>query len=67
VRVKGANPRAHVTERIGPLNDDVHPLGGGLAENVIGALNPLIGVTTIVDVAVTVAKVVIAEADNEKS
>ena len=65
--LNGATPVEHVTERTAPLNDAVHPAGTAPAAKVTVPVKPLIGVTVTVDVPATVASVVIAGADNEKS
>ena len=65
--LNGVTPVAHVTERTAPVNEALHPPGTVPALNVTVPVNPLIGVTVTVDVPATVARVVIAVADNEKS
>jgi hypothetical protein len=65
--LNGATPVVQLTERTAPLNDAVQPAGTAPAENVTAPVNPLIGVTVTVEVPVTVARVVIAGADSEKS
>jgi hypothetical protein len=65
--LKGATPVAHMTESTAPLNDVVQPLGTVPAANATVPVNPLIGVTVTVEVPATVANVVIAGADMEKS
>jgi hypothetical protein len=65
--VKGATPVEQVTDRTAPLNDAVQPAGTVPAVNVTVPENPLIGVTVTVDVPATVASVVIAGAESEKS
>jgi hypothetical protein len=67
VTVNGATPVAQVTESTAPVKLAVQPAGTAPAEKVTVAVNPLIGVTVIVDVPATVARVVIAGADKEKS
>jgi hypothetical protein len=65
--LNGATPVVQLTERTGPLIEAVHPAGTAPAENVTVPAKPLIGVTVTVEVPETVASVVIAGADNEKS
>jgi hypothetical protein len=67
VTLKGATPVVHVTDKTAPVKLAVQPAGTAPAEKVTVAVNPLIGVTVIVDVPATVARVVIAGADKEKS
>ena len=65
--LNGATPVVQLTERTAPEKDAVQPAGTVPAVNVTVPANPLIGVTVTVDVPATVAKVVIAGADREKS
>jgi hypothetical protein len=65
--LNGATPVEQVTERTAPLNDAVHPAGTVPAVNVTVPAKLLIGVIVTVEVPATVASVVIAGADNEKS
>jgi hypothetical protein len=65
--VNGATPVVQLTERTAPLNEAVQPAGTVPAVNVTVPENPLIGVTVTVDVPATVASVVIAGAESEKS
>jgi len=67
VTVNGATPVAHVTDRTAPVKLEVQPAGTVPAAKVTVPANPLIGVTVTVEVPATVARVVIAGADNEKS
>jgi hypothetical protein len=66
-KVNGATPVVQLAERTAPLNDAVHPAGTVPAVKVTVPAKLLIGVIVTVEVPVTVASVVIAEADNEKS
>jgi len=63
----GPGDEVQLIEKTAPLNEAVQPAGTVPAVNVTVPLNPLIGVTVTVEVPVTVASVVIAGADNEKS
>ena len=65
--VNGATPVEQVTERMVPLKDAEQPAGTVPATNVTVPPNPLIGVTVTVEVPGTVARVVMAVADREKS
>jgi len=68
--VNGATPVVHVTERIAPENEPLQPVGKVKPEpiaKVTVPVNPLIGVTAMVDVPATVARVVIAAPAMEKS
>jgi hypothetical protein len=65
--VNGATPVVQLTERTAPLNEAVQPAGTVPAVNVTAPAKPLIGVTVTVDVPATVASVVIAGAESEKS
>jgi hypothetical protein len=60
-------PVVHEADKTAPVNVAVQPAGTVPAVNVTVPLNPLIGATVTVDVPATVARVVIAGADNEKS
>jgi hypothetical protein len=60
-------PVVQLTERTAPENDAVQPTGTVPAVKVTVPANPLIGVTVTVEVPATVARVVTAGADNEKS
>ena len=68
--VNGATPVVHVTERIAPENEPLQPVGKVKPEpiaKVTVPVNPLIGVTAMVDVPATVARVWIAAPAMEKS
>jgi hypothetical protein len=65
--LKGATPEVQLTARTAPLNAAMHPAGTLPAVKVTVPVKLLIGVTVTVDVPATVARVVIAGADNEKS
>jgi hypothetical protein len=65
--VNGATPVEQVTERTAPLNVAVHPAGTVPPVNDMVPVNPLIGVIVTVEVPATVARVVMPEADREKS
>ena len=65
--LNGATPVEHVTERTAPEKEAVQPVGTVPAVNVTVPANPLIGVTVTVDVPATVASVLIAGAESEKS
>src|SRR3989441_5199447 len=68
--VNGATPVVHVPERIAPENEPLQPVGKVKPEpiaKVTVPVNPLIGVTAMVDVPATVARVVIAGPAMEKS
>ena len=67
VTENGATPVAHVTERTAPVKLALQPAGTVPAEKLTVPVKPLIGVTVTVEVPATVATVVIAGADNEKS
>ncbi len=67
ITLKGATPVVQLAERTAPLKDAVQPVGTVPAVNVTVPVKPLMGVTVTVDVPETVASVVIAGADNEKS
>jgi hypothetical protein len=62
-----ATPVAQVTDRTAPENEVVQPEGTAPAENVTAPENPLIGVTATVELAATVARVVIEGPAIEKS
>jgi hypothetical protein len=66
-RPNGATPVEQVTDRTAPLNVAVQPAGTVPAMNVTVPPNPLIAVTVTVELPATVASVVIAGADSEKS
>ena len=65
--LNGATPVVQLTERTAPLKDAVQPTGTAPAVKVTVPVNPLIGVTVTVEVPVTVASVVMAGAESEKS
>jgi hypothetical protein len=65
--LNGATPVEQVTDRTAPLNDAVQPVGTAPAVNVTVPANPLIAVTVTVEPPATVASVVIAGAESEKS
>jgi len=65
--LNGATPVEQVTERTAPLKVAAQPEGTVPAVKVTVPAKPLIGVTVTVDVPATVARVVMAGADNEKS
>ena len=65
--LNGATPVVQLTERTTPLKPAVQPAGTVPAEKTTVPAKPWIGVTVTVDVPATVANVVIAGADNEKS
>jgi hypothetical protein len=56
-----------LTDRTAALKDAVQPAGTVPAVKVTVPAKPLIGVTVTVEVPATVARVVIAGADSEKS
>jgi hypothetical protein len=62
-----ATPVVQLTERTAPENDAVQLAGTAPAMKVTEPANPLIAVTVTVEVPATVARVVTAGADNEKS
>jgi hypothetical protein len=65
--LNGATPVVQLTESTAPENEAVQPAGTVPAVNVTVPVNPLIGVTVRVEVPVTVASVVMAGAESEKS
>jgi hypothetical protein len=65
--LNGATPVVQLTERTAPLNEAVQPAGTVPAVKVTVPLKPLTGVTVTVVVPATVASVLIAGADSEKS
>jgi hypothetical protein len=65
--LNGATPVVQLTDRTAPDKDAVQPAGTVPALNVTVPVNPLIAVTVTVDVPETVASVVIAGAESEKS
>ena len=68
--LNGATPVAHVTDRTAAENEPLQPLGKlkpDVTANVTAPENALIGVTTIVELPATVARVVIAGPAIEKS
>ena len=65
--LNGATPVAQVTDNTAPANEAAQPAGTAPAAKVTMPTNPLIGVTVTVEVPATVARVVIAGADREKS
>jgi hypothetical protein len=65
--LNGATPVVQLTDSIALEKLAVQPDGTVPAVNVTVPANPLIGVTVTVDVPVTVANVVIAGAESEKS
>jgi hypothetical protein len=67
VTLNGATLVVHETERTAPVKLAVQPAGTAPAEKVTVPANPLIGVTVTVEVPATVARVVMAGADREKS
>jgi len=67
VTENGATPVEHVTDKTAPVKLALQPAGTVPALKVTVPENPLIGVTVTVDVPATVARVVIAGADKEKS
>jgi hypothetical protein len=67
VTVKGATPVEQVTDNTAPENDALQPAGTVPAVKVTAPAKPWIGVIVTVEVPATVARVVIAGADNEKS
>jgi hypothetical protein len=67
VTENGATPVAHVTNKTAPVKPAVQPAGTVPAVKVTVPEKPLIGVTVTVDVPATVASVVMAGADKEKS
>jgi hypothetical protein len=67
VTLNAATPVAQVTDRTAPVKLAVQPVGTAPAVKVTAPANPLIGVTVTVEVPATVARVVIAGADSEKS
>jgi hypothetical protein len=67
VTLNGATLVAQVTDRTAPEKLAMQPVGTVPALNVTAPLKPLIELTLTVDVPATVAIVVIAGADNEKS
>jgi hypothetical protein len=67
VTSNGAIPVAHEIDRTVPLNVAVQPAGTPVTVYEIVPVNPFIGVTVTAEVPVTVASVVMAGADSEKS
>jgi hypothetical protein len=67
ITLNGATPVEQLTERTAPEKLAVQPAGTVPAEKVTTPVKPWIGVTVTVEVPATVARVVIAGADNEKS
>jgi hypothetical protein len=67
VTENGATPVVHETERTAPVKLAEQPTGTAPAAKVTVPANPLIGVTVTVEVPATVARVVIAGAESEKS
>jgi hypothetical protein len=67
VTLNGATPVEHVTDSRAPLNVAVQPAGTVPAVNVTTPEKPLIGLTVTVEVPITVASVVMAGAESEKS
>jgi hypothetical protein len=67
IPLNGATPVVQLTERTAPLNEAVQPAGTVPAVKVTVPLKPLTGVTVTVVVPATVASVLIAGADSEKS
>jgi hypothetical protein len=65
--LNGATPVEQVTDSTAPENDALQPAGTVPAEKVTVPVKPWIGVIVTVEVPATVARVVIAGADNEKS
>jgi hypothetical protein len=65
--LNGVTPVVQLAERTAPLKDAVQPAGRVPAVKVTVPLNPLMGVTVTVEVPATVASVVMAGADREKS
>jgi hypothetical protein len=65
--LNAATPVAQVTDRTLPVNAAVQPEGTALATKVTEPVNPLIGVTAIVEVPATVASVLITGPAIEKS
>jgi hypothetical protein len=67
VTLNGATPVAQVTDNTAPVKLAVQPAGTVPAEKVTVPAKPLTGVTVTVEVPATVARVVIAGAESEKS
>jgi hypothetical protein len=67
VTLNGATPVVQDTDRTAPVKLAVQPAGTAPAAKVTVPAKPLIGVTVTVEVPATVASVVIAGADKEKS
>jgi hypothetical protein len=67
ITLNGATLVEQVTERMAPLKDAEQPAGTEPAANMTVPVNPLIGDTVTVEVPATVARVVMAGADREKS
>ena len=67
VTLNGATPVVQLTDNTALAKEAVQPLGIVPAAKVTVPVNPLIGATATVDVPATVANVVIAGADSEKS
>src|SRR5207249_32394 len=67
VTENGETPVAQVTDRTAPVKLAVQAAGTVPATKVTVPVNPLIGVTVTVEAPATVARVVIAGADKEKS
>jgi hypothetical protein len=65
--LNGVTPVVQLTDRTAPEKLAVHPAGTVPAVNVTVPAKLLIGVIVTVEVPATVASVVIAGADNEKS
>ncbi len=65
--LNGATPVVQLIESTAPENEAMQPVGTVPPANVTAPANPLIGVTVTVEVPVTVASVVMAGADSEKS
>jgi hypothetical protein len=62
-----ATPVVQLAERTAPLTEAVQPAGTVPAVNVTTPEKPLIGLTVTVEVPITVASVVMAGAESEKS
>jgi hypothetical protein len=67
ITLNGGTPVAHVTDKTLLENTAVQPEGAAPAENVTDPVNPLSGVTAIVELPATVARVVIPGPAIEKS
>src|SRR2546426_11547213 len=68
--LNGVTPVAQVTDKTAPENEPLQPVGKVKPELIVkvtAPVNPLIPVTDTVEVPVTVARVVIAGGDNEKT